>query len=168
MHWLLLTTHWLSSPADAWQIVAWYKQRWMIEQFFRVMKNQGFKIEDSQLHLAARLEKLVAIAAKAAAIVLQLVQARSGGDHQPASLTFTAAEIDTLAALESRFKGTTKLQSNPHSKASLAWAAWIIAKLGGWNGYASAKPPGPITFFNGLKYFRAVADGWALRDMYMP
>ncbi|MBY5365454.1 MAG: IS4 family transposase [Rhizobium sp.] len=168
LHWLLLTTHWLSSPADAWQIVAWYKQRWMIEQFFRVMKNQGFKIEDSQLHLAARLEKLVAIAAKAAAIVLQLVQARSGGDHQPASLTFTAAEIDTLAALESRFKGTTKLQSNPHSKASLAWAAWIIAKLGGWNGYASAKPPGPITFFNGLKYFRAVADGWALRDMYMP
>jgi hypothetical protein len=42
-----------------------------------------------------------------------------------------------------------RLQSNPHPKASLAWAAWIIAKLGGWNGYASSKPPGPITFFNG-------------------
>jgi hypothetical protein len=168
VHWLLLTTHWLSSPADAWQIVAWYKQRWMIEQFFRVMKTQGFKIEDSQLQLAARLEKLVAIAAKAAAIVMQLVQARGGGDPQPASLSFSAQEIDTLAALESRFKGKTKLQSNPHPKASLAWAAWIIAKLGGWNGYASSKPPGPITFFNGLKYFRTIAEGWALRDVYMP
>lgn len=168
LHWLLLTTHWLNSPADAWQIVAWYKQRWMIEQFFRVMKTQGFKIEDSQLQLAARLEKLVAIAAKAAAIVMQLVQARSGGDPQPAGLAFTEGEIDMLAALEGRFKGKTKLQSNPHPKASLAWAAWIIAKLGGWNGYASSKPPGPITFFNGLRYFRAAAEGWALRDVYMP
>ncbi|MBB2823146.1 UNVERIFIED_ORG: hypothetical protein GGD59_006451 [Rhizobium esperanzae] len=161
LHWLLLTTHALSSATDAWQIVAWYKQRWMIEQFFRVMKTQGFKIEDSQLQLAPRLEKLVAIAAKAAAIVLQLVQDRSGGDPHPASLAVSPHEINTLAALESRFKGKTKLQSNPHPKASLAWAAWIIAKLGGWNGYASSKPPGPITFFNGLKY---CADGWALRD----
>jgi len=168
LHWLLLTTHWLASPADAWQIVGWYKQRWMIEQFFRVMKTQGFRIEDSQLQLAARLQKLVAIAAKAAAIVMQLVQARSGGDPQPASLAFSPQEIDTLAALEQRFKGKTKLQSNPHPKASMSWAAWIIAKLGGWNGYASSKPPGPITFFNGLKYFRTLAEGWALRDMYMP
>lgn len=137
----------------------------MIEQFFRVMKTQGFKIEDSQLQLAARLEKLVAIAAKAAAIVLQLVQDRSGGDPHPASLAVSPQEINTLAALESRFKGKTKLQSNPHPKASLAWAAWIIAKLSDWNGYASSKPPGPITFFNGLKY---CADGWALRDRYMP
>ncbi|WP_240539627.1 IS4 family transposase [Rhizobium sp. CCGE 510] len=31
LHWLLLTTHALSSATDAWQIIAWYKQRWMIE-----------------------------------------------------------------------------------------------------------------------------------------
>lgn len=168
LHWLLLTTHEVSTIAEAWQIVAWYKQRWVIEQFFRVMKTHGLKIEDSQLQTASRLEKLVAIAAKAAAIIMQLVQARDDQDHQPANLAFTPHEIDTLAALESRFKGKTRLQSNPHPKNSLAWAAWIIAKLGGWNGYASSKPPGPITFYNGLAYFRACADGWALRDVYMP
>ncbi|RUU04858.1 IS4 family transposase [Mesorhizobium sp. USDA-HM6] len=168
LHWLLLTTHAVSSPAQAWQIVAWYKQRWAIEQFFRTMKAQGLKIEDSQLQSAARLEKLIAIAAKAAVIVMQLVQARNGHDTQPASLVFTPNEIDTLAALEKRFKGKTKLQANPHPSSSLAWAAWIIAKLGGWNGYASSRPPGPITFYNGLAYFRACADGWALRDVYMP
>ena len=168
LHWLLLTTHEVSSLAQAWQIVAWYKQRWVIEQFFRVMKTQGLKIEDSQLQSAQRLEKLIAIAAKAAIIVIQLVQARNGQDAQPASLVFTPDEIGTLAALEKRFKGKTRLQTNPHPKNSLAWAAWIIAKLGGWNGYASSKPPGPITFYNGLAYFRACADGWALRDVYMP
>ncbi|TPJ13544.1 IS4 family transposase [Mesorhizobium sp. B2-7-2] len=168
LHWLLLTTHAVNSPAQAWQIVAWYKQRWVIEQLFRTLKSQGLKIEDSQLQSAPRLEKLVAIAAKAAAIVMQLVQARDGRDDQPASLIFTAPEVDTLAALETRFKGKTRLQTNPHPRYSLAWAAWIIAKLGGWNGYASSKPPGPITFYNGLAYFRACADGWALRDVYMP
>src|SRR6266567_3035485 len=34
IHWLLLTTHEVASVADAWQIVAWYKRRWIIEQFF--------------------------------------------------------------------------------------------------------------------------------------
>lgn len=168
LHWLILTTHALGSVQDAWQIVGWYQQRWVIEQFFRVMKKQGFQVEDSQLQSAARLEKLVAIAARAAAIVMQLVQARGGGDRQPASLAFTPHEVDVLAALEQRFRGKTRLQSNPHPKASLAWATWIVAKLGGWNGYASSKPPGPITLFNGLDYLRACADGWALRDEYMP
>lgn len=168
LHWLLLTTHEVSSIAQAWQIVAWYKQRWMIEQFFRVMKTQGLKIEESQLQSAARLEKLVAIAARAAVIVMQLVQARGGQDHQPANLVFTPNEIDTLAALGKRYTAKTALQSNPHTRNSLAWAAWIIARLGGWNGYASSKPPGPITFYKGLTYFRACAEGWALRDVYMP
>ncbi|MFC3327046.1 IS4 family transposase [Mesorhizobium cantuariense] len=168
LHWLLLTTHAVATPSQAWQIVDWYKQRWVIEQFFRVMKSQGLKIEDSQLQSAARLEKLVAIAAKAAIIVMQLVQARNGQGDQQASLAFTSNEIDTLSAIETRFKGKTRLQSNPYPKNSLAWAAWIIARLGGWNGYASSRPPGPITFYNGLAYFRACADGWALRDVYMP
>lgn len=168
IHWLLLTTHAVNSVAQAWQIAAWYKQRWIIEQFFRVLKTQGLKIEDSQLQSASRLEKLVAIAAKAAVIVMQLVQARDGRDDQPASLVFLPNEISTLTALEKRFKGKTRLQSNPYPVNSLAWAAWIIAKLGGWNGYASSKPPGPITFYNGFAYFRACADGWAMRDVYMP
>ena len=168
LHWLLLTTHAVGGIDQAWQIVGWYKQRWVIEQFFRTMKTQGLKIEDSQVQSAARLEKLVAIAAKAAVIVIQLVQARTGNDDQPAGIVFTQHEIDTLAALETRFKGRTRMQTNPNRKNSLAWAAWIVARLGGWNGYASSRPPGPITFHNGIAYLRACADGWALRDVYMP
>jgi len=168
VHWLLLTTHKIEVAADAWRIVGWYKQRWIIEQFFRVLKSQGLRIEDSNLQTAQRLEKLVAIAAKAAAIVIQLVQARDQRDHQPASLAFSASEIDALAALNRSLEGKTLLQKNPHPKASLAWAAWIIAKLGGWDGYKSSRPPGPITFHDGLTQFRAIAAGWELRDLCMP
>ncbi len=164
IHWILLTTHAVDSAAAAWQIVTWYRQRWLIEQFFRTLKLQGLRIEDSQLATADRLLKLVAIAAKAAAIIMQLVQARDGRDRRPASLAFTAQEIAALVALNARLQGKTARQKNPHPETTLAWASWVIAKLGGWHEY-EAKPPGPITFHNGLTYFRAFAAGWACQHV---
>lgn len=164
IHWILLTTHTIDSLADAWRIVAWYRQRWIIEQFFRTLKLQGLRIEDSQLETADRLLKLVAVAAKAAAIIMQLVQTRDGRDPQPASLAFTDDEIRVIAMLNARLQGKTDRQKNPHPDNTLAWAAWVIAKLGGWHEY-EAKPPGPITFHNGLAYFRAFAAGWASKNV---
>jgi len=164
VHWILLTTHKIDGVAAAWQIVAWYRRRWIIEQFFRTLKRQGLQLEDSQLATADRLLKLVAIAAKAAAIVMQLVQARDGRDPQPASLAFTPAEIEVIALLTARLQGKTERQKNPHPQNTLAWAAWVIAKLGGWHEY-EAKPPGPITFRNGLTYFRAFAAGCASKNV---
>jgi hypothetical protein len=168
LHWRLLTTHSVANAEQAWRIVDWYKQRWLIEQFFRVLKTQGFKLEDSQLATAERLLKLVAIAAKAAVITLQLLQARDGRSHQPVRLAFDATEVTTLAALNHNLEAQSKRLKNPHPPDSLAWAAWIIGRLGGWDGYPSSKPPGPITMKHGLEYFHAVATGWSLRDVCMP
>ena len=167
LHWRLLTTHPVDSVDDAWRIVDWYRQRWIIEQLFRVMKQQGLQVEASQLDSAERLLKLIAIAAKAACVTMQLVQARDG-DDRPAGHLFTAAEITTLDALVPGLEGATARQKNPHPCHSLAWAAWIVARLGGWDGYPSSRPPGPITFKNGFEHFRAIATGWALRDLCMP
>jgi hypothetical protein len=165
IHWLLLTTHAVETADDAWRIVAWYKRRWIIEQFFRSLKTQGLQIEDSQLETADRLMKMVAIAARAATIVIQLVQARNGGDTLPAEFVFSAEEIEVLTAINKNLQGRTELQKNPHHKKTLTWAAWIIAKLGGWSGYASHRPPGPITFHHGLTHFQAVASAWALKHV---
>jgi len=146
----------------------WYKRRWLIEQFFRILKTQGFRLEDSQVATAERLLKLVAIAAKAAVIALQLVQARDGRDHQPVRIAFDAAEVATLAAFNRNLEAQSKRLRNPHPPDSLAWAAWIIGRLGGWDGYPSSKPPGPITMKHGLEYFHAATAGWSLRDVCMP
>jgi hypothetical protein len=80
----------------------------------------------------------------------------------PAACVFTADHINTLKALSPSLQGRTAKQKNPHPPESLAWAAWHIARLGGWNGYASERPPGPITFARGLKRFEAIAEGFAL------
>lgn len=160
LHWYLLTTHEVSDTAAAWQIVDWYKRRWTIEQLFRILKTQGLQIEDSRVETADRLLKLTAIAAKAAVITLQLVQARDGQSAEPASIAFTEDEIHLLAALAGKYQGRTTLQSNPHPAHSLAWATWIIARLGGWDGYPRTKP-GPITIHHGLKYFLGLAHAWS-------
>jgi len=168
LHWRLLTTHHVANTEDAWRIVEWYKRRWVIEQFFRVLKTHGFKLEDSQIGTADRLLKLVAIAAKAAVVTIQLVQARDGRGHQPIHLAFNANQVDVLTALNQRIETKSKCLKNPHPPDSLAWAAWIIGRLGGWDGYQSSKPPGPITFKHGLEYFNAVTEGWSLQNVCMP
>lgn len=168
LHWRLLTTHPVATAEQAWRIAAWYKQRWLIEQFFRILKTQGLQLEDSQIATADRLLKIVAIAARAAVITLQLLQARDGRSRQPVSLVFDADEIATLAALNHQYEARTRRLRNPHPPDSLAWAAWIIGRLGGWDGYPSSKPPGPITMKHGLEHFRLIAIGRNLRDVCMP
>ena len=163
--WRLLTTHPVEDAAAAWQIVGWYRQRWTIEQLFRTMKQQGLQLEDSQLDTAERLIKLTAIAASAACTIMQLVHAREGRSDQAAEIAFSPAEIDALEVLVPTLEGATVAQKNPHPPRSLAWAAWAIAKLGGWDGYPSSRPPGPITFKHGLDYFRAFAAGRASADV---
>jgi Transposase DDE domain len=168
LHWRRLTTHDVTSTDAAWQIVAWYKLRWVIEQLFRILKTQGLQLEDSQIAGAERLLKLATIATKAAALTLQLVQARDGRSAEPASLAFTQEQMAALEAVNAQVEGKTEKQKNPHTRHGLAWAAWIIARLGGWDGYRSSRPPGPITFKHGLEYFRALATGWELRNVCIP
>jgi hypothetical protein len=168
VHWRLLTTHEVADAEAAWQIVDWYKRRWIIEQFWRLLKLQGLNLEDSQLETADRLQKLTAIATKAAVITLQLLQARDAPNSERASIAFGEDEMDVLGRLNAELQGATALQKNPHRRGSLRWAAWIIAKLGGWDGYPSSKPPGPITFKHGLEEFNAMVAGWTLRNVRMP
>lgn len=114
-------------------------------------------MEDSQVASAERLVKLAAMATKAACIDIQLVQERDGKHQLPASTVFTEPECETLAALSPTLEGKTERQCNPLPQKSLAWAAWSIARLGGWNCYY--KPPGPITMRRGMEQFYAIHRG---------
>jgi|SRR6202789_591791 len=171
LHWRLLTTHDIADAAAAWQTVGWYQLRWVIEQLHRVLKSQGLQLEDSQLATAERLEKLTAVAVKAACTDIQLTQERDGKHQLPGSTVFTEPEMDTIEALVPTLQGSTERQKNPHSVGSLARASWVVARLGGWNCYY--KPPGPITFRRGMEQFYAIHRGRQLemrlqRDVRIP
>src|SRR5205085_10024001 len=100
-------------------------------------------------------------------IAIELRQAASGGQHGVATV-FNTNEVAALTALNQQIEARSKRLKNPYLPDNLAWAAWIIGRLGGWDGYPSSKPPGPITFKNGLEYFYAVAVGRSLKDVCMP
>jgi hypothetical protein len=106
---------------------------------------------------ADRLEKLTAVAVKAACIDIQLTQERDGTHQLPAATVFTPPEMHTIEALVPTLEGRTMRQKNPHPLQSLARAGWVIARLGGWNCYY--KPPGPITFRRGMQQFNAIHRG---------
>ena len=161
--WRLFTTHPISSLADAARMVELYRLRWNIEQLFRTLKSQGLQLEESFLQDGEALERLATAALIAACAVMQLVRGRGPeGEAQNASLLFTPSEIKVLKAVVADRQGKTAKQKNPYRPGSLAWAAWAIARLGGWTGYARERSPGPITFTRGLREFHAMAQGYDL------
>ena len=162
IHWRLLTTHPVQDLQQALRCVHWYTQRWHIEQTFRTLKTQGLDVESSLVEEANRLEKLAVLATSAAVHTMQLTLARQGKSQRPTSDCFDASQQELLQQVGPTLEGKTLKQKNPHAQGSLAWAAWIVARLGGWKGYASERPPGPITMLNGLRALANIQRGWEI------
>jgi hypothetical protein len=162
--WRLLTTRSVTSPADAQDIIRLYRLRWRIEEIFRALKSDGMRLEETQMHAAGRLFKLAVVGLAAATRTLQLVDAREGGPR-PATDVIDAALLPAADAIASTLHGKTARQQNPHPRHSLAWLAWIIARLGGWNYYY--KPPGPKTMRAGWVQFATMAAGFLIATAQM-
>jgi len=160
IYWRILTTHKVTNLEEAKQIVIWYTWRWIIEQIFRTMKKKGFDIEESQIENTEVLLKIFTLSIAAAIVVLSLVAARDGKTNRPASDIFNEKELMFLTLALSKVEGKTQKQKNPFINFSLSWASWIIARFGGWKGYASESPPGPITMYGGLEIFYSRFEGW--------
>lgn len=158
--WTLLTTHEVNSVADAQRMVAWYRRRWTIEELNRTLKSQGMDVEQSQIVKASVVKKLCVIALIAAVQVIQLVRARDGHTQQKLTDGFEKEDQPLLETLNAQMQGATDKQKNPHPRGTLAWAAWIIGRLGGWTGYY--KQPGPKVMHIGLTTFHATKQGWLL------
>ena len=167
VYWRILTTHAVNSLSDAQQILLWYSWRWTIEQVFRTLKKKGLNLNDSEITQPDALLKLFVLAIAAAIQVLSLVHARDGSTERPASDLFSEEEIKVLVLSLINLNGKTKKQKNPYPPNSLSWASWIIGRLGGWKGYRSERPPGPITMYHGLETFFKYVEGWKLAQKDM-
>jgi hypothetical protein len=157
--WRLLTTIAANDADAARDIVRLYRLRWRIEEVFRALKSDGMRLEETQLHAAGRLFKLAVVALAAATRTIQLVDARDGSTR-PATDVIDPDLLPIARAIGPTLERRTERQKNPHLINSLAWLAWIIARLGGWNCYY--KPPGPKTMRAGWGQFATMAAGYAI------
>jgi hypothetical protein len=160
IHWRLTTSHAVTSLGQARHVVDLYRLRWTIEEFFSTLKKAGFDIEGADISEPAAMINFVAAATIAAVTIKQLVQARDGTTGQRLSDAFEPDDQPVLEALSAKLDGKTERQRNPHPKGSLAFAAWVIARLGGWTGYYGK--PGPKVMRIGLAEFRAIKLGASL------
>ncbi len=161
IHWRLLTTHAVTNLDEARTIVARYRMRWTIEEYFHTLKTAGFNIEQADIGEPRAMINLVAAAAIAAVTVMQLVRARDGTTSQSLADAFDPDDQPLFEALSAELEGNTARQKNPHPKGSLAFVAWVIGRLGGWTGYYGK--PGPKVMRRGLDDFQRIKYGSTLR-----
>ena len=160
--WRLLTTYPIDKIEDALKIIQWYARRWQIELLFGTLKSKGLNFEASELESGGGLKNLCVIALQVALKINQLSQGRDNEKEQSVALCFTAKQVIILKALLGRYQGKTEKQKNNYKEGTLAWAAWIIARMGGWKGYSSESKPGNKTMRIGLMQLENIAIGWQL------
>ncbi|MFM7022157.1 MAG: IS4 family transposase, partial [Flavobacteriales bacterium] len=167
IHWRILTSMPIATFQDARQVLHWYSCRWLIEEVFRILKKEGYDIEASELESAKAIRKLGLLMLTT---ILKIFQMRycydiPEGETLESKMCFNENEIDCLKQQNVLLQGKTDKTKNPHSENSLAWATWIIARLGGWKGYASERNYGITTLWIGLKRFSDIYQGWLIHKL---
>jgi hypothetical protein len=156
IHWRIYTSHPLQNIEQAQQIVQWYCWRWKIELLFATVKSSGLNFEYALVDYGDKLKKLAILVLMAAIQTIQLLQARDGASQQNMLDCFSAQEVELIQKLNPTLEGNTVKQKNPHPNDSLAFATWVMARLGGWKGYKSHRPPGIKTISRGLLIFSQI------------
>jgi Transposase DDE domain len=168
IHWRLLTSHEVVCLEQALHVIEWYRWRWRIEQLFATLKQAGLNIEATQLESIEAIERLTLLALSVAVRILQLIEGRDN-PALAAAIAFSEEQQQCLVSgrrsreqVAPTLQGRTRKQQNPYPNNSLPWATWLIARLGGWSGYHSQRPPGMPTLVHGLRQFEAIFLGWKL------
>ena len=131
------------------------RRRWAIEQLFRTMKTDGFNIEAVRMENDTPREILATATLVVAVTIQQLVHARDGANEprlRPLIDAFEPEDQPVLEAFCAQVEGKTQRQKNPNPHGALAYASWVLARMGGWTGYYGK--PGPIVMLRGWHKFQ--------------
>ena len=160
INWKLLTTHKVKNYEQALSMVLWYGARWYIEQIFRLLKHQGFGIEETEIESGWAIRKLVIIQIVAVLKVLQMNIAYSQPEEgQSIGEVFSAEQIEVLHLMNKKLQGRTEKLKNHNDPKRTKWSAWVIGRIGGWKGYDSQGPPGVIVLLRGLDRLNYIIEG---------
>jgi hypothetical protein len=162
--WRLVTSLPVETLEQAVQGLYYYSLRWRVEELFAMVKTQGMKLEESRLESGKALKVMAALSLQAALQIMQLKEGREREDKQ-ASLAFTQQEQIFLMLLCKKLEGKTQKQRNPYAEGTMAYAAWVIARLGGWKGLNSQGKAGIKTMAWGVEAFHQQYQGYLLAKL---
>ena len=154
IEWFLLTSLAVNSLEDAEKWVQYYRFRWRIEDWHRVLKS-GCRTEDIAHQTAERLKRAIAINLVIAwRIMLMTLLGRDEQDHAPEEL-FSDIEIDVLHAFARK--------RNLAAPTTLKLAVHLMGRLGGWLGRKkNYEHPGHQLLWTGYGTLSNMCTGFAL------
>ena len=150
--WTLLTNIAVTNLSHAIERVSWYRRRWSIEEYHKIMKS-GCKIEDCRLQTGERLKRYIALFSVIAWRLFWIVHIKRTNPTAPATVILTQTEIKTLTSLQ-RFK---KLILNKN-KLNANQAVLAIACLGGYLNRKNDPPPGTIVIWRGWQRLTSMTE----------
>jgi hypothetical protein len=155
--WRLLTNQPVSGLAGAVEKVAWYRQRWRIEEFHRVLKT-GCQAEARQLETAARLKNVLAVDMIIAWRVLELTRLSRQSPDVPATALLTEDEVKVLCAMCQPFAGRHTLNLREAVRAIAQWGGFLARKGDG--------EPGSMTLWRGLLRLNDYVHAFTISKTY--
>lgn len=154
--WKLLTTLSVQDFAEAKSCVDGYSNRWIIEEYHRVLKS-GCKVEGLQFETLDRMYPAFAVCFVVAWRILFMSKYARENPNGDASLVSTVIEQKIL----SNFLKNKKKEKNCKIK-TVGDFVKGVAKLGGYLGRKRDGPPGTKTLWIGLRRLSDLVNGYLL------
>ena len=146
IRWVLFTSLPVESFDDAWQVIGYYEQRWLIEEFHKAIKT-GCETEERQLKTAQRLEALVGLTSIVGIRLLQLKSIARANPDTPAKRVVPRIWLEMLKLAR---KDLTRVHD-----LTVGQFYREVARLGGFLARKGDGEPGWITIWRGWEKLNA-------------
>lgn len=158
VEWILLTNEPISTNQEIQAIIDCYRQRWLIEEFFKAIKT-GCAYEKRQLETYHALTNALAMTLPIAWSMLLLRTQSRSNQSVPAESIIDPFRLDVIRAHAVRYK----LPGQP----TLKDVAYAIAGMGGHLKHNG--PPGWLTLRRGFERLLTLEEGWLMaREAMLP
>lgn len=153
LEWLLVTNVEVNNFIDAVERIRWYRLRWNIEVFHKILKS-GCKVEDCRLENATALMRYLTLKSVIAWRVFWMVQINRV--EPDTSCTLVLAEHEWQALYVKIHRTPAPAETIPTVHQVVRW----IAQLGGFLGRKSDGEPGVTVLWRGWQRLQDLADMW--------
>jgi len=151
LEWRLLTNRQAAILEEVVELIDWYRRRWLIEIFFRILKS-GCKVEALQLSTLERLERALMIFLIIAWRILHVVTWGRESPDLPCDVVFDTEEWQAAWIVEHR-------STPPATPPKLGEMVRLIARFGGFLARKRDGHPGPKAIWEGMEKVRHYAVG---------
>lgn len=151
VEWILYTSLPVESLAQALEVIRYYQQRWVIEEWHKALKT-GCRVTSRQLQTRDRLEPLIALLCVQAVRLVALRNLARSQPHLPAAGIVPPIALEVLHRHRGSASAITTLRTFVHA----------VAALGGFLGRTHDGEPGWQTLWAGWERLTQLIDGYRL------